>query len=110
MLPHVRSPLTDRVDAYRARILAEDGDSERARQLAVHLRHGRRRSIVEIRCHLAENNGGAAGAILEQRPPRTALRALNSNMSSWTRASRSSRLCSATSSSLPAVLLPMRRL
>jgi LuxR family maltose regulon positive regulatory protein len=64
--PDVRSPLTDRVDAYRARLLAEGGEIEGARELVTRLRPGRRRSIVEIRCHLAEQNVEAARAILEE--------------------------------------------
>jgi LuxR family maltose regulon positive regulatory protein len=62
----VRSPLTDRVDAYRARLLAENGDVHSARELAVRLPAGRRRWIVEVRCHLAEQHLEETRAALDR--------------------------------------------
>jgi LuxR family maltose regulon positive regulatory protein len=64
--PNACSPLLDRVDAYRARLLAASGDSALALQLAAHLPSGRRRSVVEARCHLAEKDVAGAQKILEQ--------------------------------------------
>jgi LuxR family maltose regulon positive regulatory protein len=61
----VHSPVTDRVDAYRARLLAERGDIPSARELATRLPKGRRRSIVEARCHLADKHLDDARAILD---------------------------------------------
>lgn len=70
----VRSPVTHRVDAYRARLLAECGDITSARELAAHLPEGRHRSIVEARCHLADKHPDDARAILDP------LAATNSNV------------------------------
>jgi LuxR family maltose regulon positive regulatory protein len=70
----VRSPLTDRIDAYRARLLAEHGNIRSARELAAHLPEGRRRWIVEARCHLGEKNGESTRATLDR------LASVNTNM------------------------------
>jgi LuxR family maltose regulon positive regulatory protein len=61
----LRSPVTDRVDAYRARLLTESGDLPSARELATHLPAGRRRSIVEARCNLADHHFDETRAILD---------------------------------------------
>lgn len=62
---NLQSPLIDRVVAYRARLLVERGDIAGARELAARLLAGRRRSVVEARCELAENNLPVARAILD---------------------------------------------
>ena len=61
----VRSPLTHRIDGYRARLLAESGAIERAREVAAQLPAGRRRAVVEVRCDLAEKNARGARLNLE---------------------------------------------
>jgi LuxR family maltose regulon positive regulatory protein len=75
--PSIRSPLSERVDAYRARLLAEHGDPQGARAITTKLTPGRARSVAEIRCHLAEKDAAGARAVLESMPPastpRTAL-------------------------------------
>ena len=70
----IHSPLTDRVIAYRARLLAEQGDSPSALELAARLPEGRRRSIVEARCLLADDRPHDARTILHS------LAATNSNV------------------------------
>ena len=62
----LRSPVTDRVDAYRARLLIESGDVPSARELATHLPKGRRRSIVEARCNLADHRLEETQAVLDE--------------------------------------------
>jgi LuxR family maltose regulon positive regulatory protein len=62
----LQSPLTDRVDAYRARLLVESGRVPSARELAMHLPEGRRRSMVEARCNLAENHLEETRATLDK--------------------------------------------
>src|SRR5206468_2078786 len=62
----LRSPVTDRVDAYRARLLIESGDVPSARELATHLPQGRRRSIVEARCNLAQHHLDETSATLDE--------------------------------------------
>ena len=62
----VRSPLVDRVEGYRARLLAESGNVAAAREIVEQLPTGRRRSVAEIRLDLAGHNASAAHAALEQ--------------------------------------------
>jgi LuxR family transcriptional regulator, maltose regulon positive regulatory protein len=62
----LRSPVTDRVDAYRARLLIESGDVPSARELATHLPAGRRRSIIEARCNLAQHHLDETRATLDK--------------------------------------------
>jgi LuxR family maltose regulon positive regulatory protein len=67
-----RSPLIGRVYAYRARLLAEDGKIAAAREAATQLPAGRRRSVVEARCDLADMNGRGARSRLERLASRSA--------------------------------------
>jgi LuxR family maltose regulon positive regulatory protein len=61
-----RNALVDRVEAHRARFLAEGVDPQSARGVVAHLPPGRRRSIAEVRCHLAEQNADDARQTLER--------------------------------------------
>src|SRR4051812_21692151 len=67
-----RSPLIGRVDAYRAQLLAESGATAAAREVATQLPAGRRRSVVEIRCELADKNGQGGRSGLERLASRNA--------------------------------------
>ena len=77
---NVESPLVDRVERLPGPvILAEQRrHRQRARELIEQLPAGRRRSVAEIRCHLAEKNPVGArrystSSPVEMRPPRDAL-------------------------------------
>jgi LuxR family transcriptional regulator, maltose regulon positive regulatory protein len=76
----MRSPLVDRVDAYRARLLAESGDAAGGFELAARMQSGRRRSVAEVRCYLAESDRDEARVVLHRisrhrATPRQALEA-----------------------------------
>jgi LuxR family maltose regulon positive regulatory protein len=61
----IQSPLIDRVEGYRARLLTESGNIAAGREIVAQLPTGRLRSVAEIRLHLAEKNATAAHATLE---------------------------------------------
>src|SRR5206468_12190262 len=67
-----RSPLIGRVDSYRACLLVQGGEIAAAREAAIQLPAGRRRSVVEIRCDLAERNGEQARSRLDRLASRNA--------------------------------------
>jgi LuxR family maltose regulon positive regulatory protein len=62
----IRSPLIDRVEGYRARLLAENDNIAVARDIVERLPTGRQQSVAEIRLDLAERKALAAHATLEQ--------------------------------------------